>query len=197
MTIEQKSLPVVESVRRQFPQTTDGTLVIKFHRPGMKDIRRDADESYFRPQEGHTIEIVFEPKTLAAAPEMTAPSSEPASDIEVRLVRALHRIASDPRYNFVALKWFRDSILPAEGFTPEEARAAVDSTIAKGWVRVELLANPNSTYATSTLHLNRENSRLQALLQPPSSSAPARRRLAPVRLTPGISAAETVLRGRR
>src|SRR5579875_397923 len=147
MTIEEKSRPLLEAIRRQFPQFAHLTPVVKYHRPEMKDIRRDADESYFHPEEGHTIEIVFEDAAAAPAHPVSRPEAR-AAEAELRLVRALHRIASDPRYNFVALKWFRDSILPGEGFTPEEARATLDAAIARGWVVIERLANPNSTYPT-------------------------------------------------
>jgi hypothetical protein len=76
------------------------------------------------------------------------------------LIQALDRAESRPGYNFVALKWFRDSALPAEGFS----WASVDSVrqdvlrdaIDKRLILTSRVPNPRSPqFPVTAIRLNR------------------------------------------
>src|SRR5580700_3785062 len=77
--------------------------------------RKDASADSWSPESGE-IRISFEPEPEsrgAVAPTLEIPSAaDPVSD----LLRCLDRSESKPGYDFVALKWFRDAVLPSAGF---------------------------------------------------------------------------------
>ena len=70
------------------------------------------------------------------------PASDPISD----LVQALDRSESRPGYGFVALKWFRDVVLPAFRWARlESARQAIlREAIEKRFVLTSKVPNPKS-----------------------------------------------------
>src|SRR5208283_2904056 len=81
--------------------------------------RSDASADNWSPASGR-IEIRFEPSTeerKATPPEdlrREASKSDPPPaplELEIRLLKALHRAESTPGWNFVSLKKFRDEIL--------------------------------------------------------------------------------------
>ena len=65
--------------------------------------------------------------TSRSADAVVAVSSTPLDDI----IRALDRAESRPGYKFVALKWFRDTALPSEGFTWASSDTARRSVLAE------------------------------------------------------------------
>ena len=81
---------------------------------------------------------------------------DPLSD----LIRALDRAESRPGYEFVALKWFRDTVLPAEGFpwaSYHSARQTVlRDAIDKRLILTSKMPNPRSPqFPVTAIRLNR------------------------------------------
>ncbi|HEY7839205.1 MAG TPA: hypothetical protein VIC54_11475 [Terriglobales bacterium] len=181
-------------------------IEVAFHRPGKRDIRSDADATYFDPDPAQQQEIgirfvkredaapISSPPTVAAVPA-PAPSPTPVSTPATILIRRLHELENDAQVKFVGLKWFRDVILPKTGLHDAEARTALDSAIKAGLVIVHKLVNPNSPFSTSTLRLNHESAEVKAVLAA-GASGPSRRGFAPLDI-PGLNLSEEVIRGRR
>jgi hypothetical protein len=108
---------------------------------------------------------------------------------EQELCEALAEVESQGRA-FIALKFFRDRVLPAKGFTwaerPDERQAVLTRAIENGRVVTGRIANPQSpSYPTTTIRLNRNHSEV----------GDVHRRYAPVRIR-GQALSETILRDR-
>jgi hypothetical protein len=142
--------------------------------------RKDASADSWTPDSGE-IRIRFEPDpesspkekptqpAVSGAPATsflagTRPSSDPMTD----LLRSLDRAESKPGYDFVALKWFRDSVLPAEKFkwSSDSARQAVlREAIEKRLVLTSRVQNPKSPqFPVTAIRLNRLLPEVQKIL---------------------------------
>jgi len=121
--------------------------------------------------------------------------------VEVRLlelVRALDRAESRPGYDFVSLKWFRDSALAHEAFpwASDEAtrhdllREAID----RRWILTSKVANPRPpNFPVTAIRLNRLLPEVNAALGGQNGGVPAFR---PIRIR-GEALSATVLHDRR
>jgi hypothetical protein len=132
--------------------------------------RSDASANNWSPASGR-IEIRFEAsqeERKTAAPE-DLPRADKSSlpmaplEIEIRLLRTLHRAESTPGWSFVSLKKFRDEILPHEpfppgAFQPSEVhwQEAIRSAIEKRWILTGKVQNPKSPqFPVTSIRLNR------------------------------------------
>jgi hypothetical protein len=90
---------------------------------------------------------------------------------------------------FVALKWFRDDVLPARGFAwaadAEQRHAVLAAAIEKGLIVTSRVPNPRSPFPTTALRLNRSK-------MPDRGEA---KRYSPVRVQ-GEPLSSTILRDR-
>jgi hypothetical protein len=123
-----------------------------------------------------------------------APTEDWLSD----LVRALDRAEGRPGYEFVSLKWFRDSALTHEGFSwaaDEFARHnALREAIDRRWILTSKVANPRPpNFPVTAIRLNRQMPEIAAVLGSRTGSLPAFR---PVSIR-GEPLSTTVLRDRR
>jgi len=103
--------------------------------------------------------------SAAAAPSKAiSPSDTPTSD----LIRALDRAESRPGYDFVALKWFRDTALPAEGFSWvgfDSVRHILREAIDKRLILTSKVPNPKSPqFPVTAIRLNRLMPEVRAIL---------------------------------
>lgn len=99
--------------------------------------------------------VVTTPVAPAATP-VRAANANPLAD----MIRALDRAESRPGYDFVALKWFRDTALPLEHFSwasDEFARQSVlREAIDKRLILTSKIANPKSPqFPVTAIRLNR------------------------------------------
>ena len=143
--------------------------------------RSNASAENWSPASGR-IEIRFEPcsdepKIIASPEELrkagrkSGPTAAPI-ELEVTLLRALQRAESTPGWNFVALKKFRDEILPYEpvapgAFQPTDVhwQAAIRSAIDKRLVLVGKVQNPRAPqFPVTTIRLNRLMPEVQEIL---------------------------------
>jgi hypothetical protein len=152
-----------------------------------------------------SVRIAFSPveEDDEVASDEISPSSRAAmpAPAEVRLlelVRALDRAESRPGYDFVSLKWFRDSALAHEAFAwaSDEAirhdllREAID----RRWILTSKVANPRPpNFPVTAIRLNRLLPEVNAGLGGQNSGLPT---FSPVRIR-GESLSATVLHDRR
>ncbi|MGA2878987.1 MAG: hypothetical protein ABSG13_08565 [Bryobacteraceae bacterium] len=164
--------------------------------------KRNASADNWSPKSGE-IRISFEPDTLS--PSKPAQTDAPAtfeahveSDPVVDLVRVLDAVESRPGYNFVALKWFRDTALPEaklEWAASEPMRQTVlRSSIDRRLVLTSRVQNPKAPqFPTTAIRLNRILPEVKTMLGDRENSI---RDFEPVSIR-GESLSETVLRERR
>jgi hypothetical protein len=189
-------MKTIEQVEVQFQQKVHGVLKdldllpeghvprVRFHGK-KKDKKRTASADSFRADD--SIRISFEPvgpveqtasqqshsPTLSPLAEPSAASeglgstspSDPVSD----LIRALDRAEARPGYHFVALKWFRDAALPAEGFSwassDQMRQSVLRDAIARRFVLTNKVENPKSpAFPVTTIRLNRLMPEVKATL---------------------------------
>jgi hypothetical protein len=126
---------------------------------------------------------------IAVQPMHSSQHSTPPSDTpEKELCNALEEVERQGRA-FVALKWFRDEVLPSKGFpwtvNPEERQAVLARAVDSGMIMTSRVPNPRSPFPTTTIRLNR--SRI--------ASSGVERRYSPVRIQ-GEPLSTTILRDR-
>lgn len=200
MTIEELGNQLADGMWPRLPIDRE-QLDLKFaykRRKQHRATKRTAPvEEYFHPEPGDELVFRFVERSVNGkdeAPRGAMPSPTPIGATRAqRLLQELVRLESDPRVNFIALKWFRDINLPAHGFPPEEARQELDAAIRRGAVRVIKLANPRSPFPTSTLQLDRNHAEVRGLMQ--TQPAAARPRFVPMDL--GVKVSDEILAGRR
>jgi hypothetical protein len=136
--------------------------------------------------------------TATAPSNDAAKSGATATDPLSDLIQALDRAESRPGYNFVALKWFRDAALPAEGFS----WASVDSVrqnvlreaIDKRLILTSRVPNPRSPqFPVTAIRVNRLMPEVRAILGTRDEGLPE---FQPVAIR-GENLSVTILRDRR
>jgi hypothetical protein len=140
---------------------------VRFHGK-QRDKRRTASIDTFSP-ETDSVRISFEPVAESAYKSVT-PASMPNSaegaigtrsdDPVSDLIRALDRAEGRPGYDFISLKWFRDTALVAEGFewalSPEQRQCVLRAAIENRLVLTSKVPNPkNPQYPVTAIRLNR------------------------------------------
>jgi hypothetical protein len=151
------------------------------------------------------IRISFEPggppsdsRANSDSPVKPSPRQETVQGSLADLVRALDRAEATPGYDFVALKWFRDAVLPAGGFAwaaVESSRHAVlRDAIDKRLVLTGKVPNPKaSQFPVTSIRLNRLLPEVQAIL---GTGPAANLDFEPVEIR-GENLSTTILRERR
>jgi hypothetical protein len=174
---------------------------VHFFRGERKKRRDAAFEGNWDPKKD-SIRIGFSPMrekvetAIAASFKMANPA--PVEDRLMDLVRALDRAEGRPGYEFVSLKWFRDTALAREGFAwaaDETARHDVlREAIDRRWILTSKVPNPRPpNFPVTAIRLNRQLPEVNAALGSRTTSLPAFRPV-PIR---GESLSATVLRDRR
>jgi hypothetical protein len=114
--------------------------------------------------------------------------SAPSDNQELELCRALDEVEREGRA-FVALKWFRDDVLPSKGFTwasdSEQRQAVLTAAIERGLIVTSRVPNPRSPFPTTAIRLNRT----------PVSPQSERQRYSPIQIK-GEPLSSTILRDR-
>ncbi|MBZ5728767.1 MAG: hypothetical protein LAP87_27780 [Acidobacteriia bacterium] len=135
------------------------------------------------------------PPPQTEAPVRTGP---PASGPIHDLVRSLERAESKQGFSFVALKWFRDSVLPAvrpEWADSDGRNAALRDAIERRLILTSRVPNPKSPeFPVTAIRVNRSLPEVQAILG--SSSETGDTDFQPVTVR-GEPLSATILRERR
>lgn len=172
-----------------------GEILISFSKNSTQPMARHFEESPAPVQRANRVTGRAVSPSRENAPNRSRISSDslvpPESAVESperELCRALEEVERQGRA-FIALKWFRDDVLPATGFTwvsdPEHRQAVLTSAIAKGLIATSRVPNPRSAFPTTAIRLNR------APVAPQSEG----QRYSPVRIH-GEPLSSTILRDR-
>jgi hypothetical protein len=134
----------------------------------------------------------------ATAPPNSAGKSGAVTDPLSDLIQALDRAESRPGFAFVALKWFRDAALPAEGFSWASADSvrqdALRDAIEKRLILTSRVPNPRSPqFPVTAIRLNRLMPVVRAILGTRDEGLPDFQPV-PIR---GENLSVTILRDRR
>jgi hypothetical protein len=178
---------------------------------GKRKKRVDAGAETWSPDSG-AIQIRFEPALGPARVERSPvsrnepeqrldrpqPDSAEAAARVADLVRALDRAESRPGYDFVALKWFRDVFLPAQGFdwaaSDTLRRNLLGEAIEGRIILTSKVPNPKSPqFPVTAIRLNRTLQQTQAIL---GRREATKWDFEPVTI-PGEGLSKTILRERR
>jgi len=115
-----------------------------------------------------SFEAAREPASPPPAPDPVRTAKPVVDDPTAELIRRLDSAESKPGYDFVALKWFRDSVLPAvrPAWADAGARAAVlRDAIERRIVLTSKVPNPKSPmFPVTAIRLNRSLPEVQTLL---------------------------------
>ena len=201
-------------VERRFSESLRDLSVFAGFRPRIsihatKDDRKhrtDVKAERFSP-ESEYLKVVFEPATEPAS--TTAVASDRVSiedaanasqmkDTTAALIRNLNEAESRPGYDFVSLKWFRDSVMPAlqPEWSDRDARDSIlREAIAKRVILTSKVPNPKSPmFPVTAIRLNRSAPEAQAVLG--SGEKDTRDEFSPVPIR-GEALSATVRRERR
>ena len=115
--------------------------------------------------------------TATASPNRPAKQTPAASDPLSDLIRALDRAECQPGYKFVALKWFRDTALPSEGFAwasnDSTRRSVLRDAIDRRLILTNSVPNPKSPqFPVTAIRLNRLMPEVKAILGSPAERVP-------------------------
>jgi hypothetical protein len=140
--------------------------------------RQNASAGNWSPESGE-IRIRFEldagispaspvPATSPGVVEAQPMNFEKLSEELRDLIKSLDQAESRPGYDFVALKWFRDAVLPAArpAWTddPEARNRVLRDAIEKRFVLTSKVPNPKSpTFPVTAVRLNRSLPEIRAI----------------------------------
>ncbi|HTT81930.1 MAG TPA: hypothetical protein VMF67_00465 [Rhizomicrobium sp.] len=176
---------------------------VHLHRGNRKKRNNAEFEGNWDP-DTDSIRIAFSPMEeedeLVATEGPASKSVTPThtEDRLLELLRALDRAENRPGYEFVSLKWFRDTALPHEGFSwaADEAirHDVLREAIDRRWILTSKVANPRPpNFPVTTIRSNRLMPEVNAALGGQNSGPPGFR---PVRIR-GESLSATVQHDRR
>lgn len=149
---------------------------------GLNKIRRkrkDASAERWSADHGDQILIRFTPVQYDSVdqPVDQSPSGNPSSQAfglpaetysVAELVEALNRAEHRRGFDFVALKWFRDTALPMETFnwakSDSSRRHALSEAIEKRLILTNKVPNPKSPFPVTSIRLNRSMPEVAKLL---------------------------------
>lgn len=197
--IEARIAQKVSGLLRELGMLPDGYVCEVCLHGKVHKKHRDADFERNWDPDRDSIRIGFERRAKGeiAVDEEAAPPND--ADAPLRgLVRALDRAERRPGYEFVSLKWFRDTALASEGYS-----WAADATlrhnvlrdaIDRRWILTSKVANPRPpNFPVTAIRLNRQMPGVNAVLGREGGSPLAFRPIA-IR---GEALSATVLRDRR
>ena len=202
--IEREIVRSLPDVFRKLGVLQDGYRCdVHLHR-GNRKKRRDAKFEGNWDPDADSIRIVFSPAEgdgELAREVADSPATLKSMSAEERLselLRALDRAESRPGYEFVSLKWFRDTALTHEEFswaTDEPVRHDVlREAIDRRWILTSKIPNPRPPhFPVTAIRLNRQMSEIDSALGGRGGGIPA---FHPIAIRGG-SLSATVLHDRR
>lgn len=123
----------------------------------------------FEPRSGEDLASERAEPAVISLPVAVAAAKTVSANPLAEMVRALDRAESRPGYDFVALKWFRDTALPMERFpwvSDDSARQSIlREAIDKRLILTSKIANPKSPqFPVTAIRLNRLMPEVMAVL---------------------------------
>ncbi len=130
--------------------------------------RKDASAGRWSAERGDQILIRFTPPgsaprhAIADSPGKPLAPTAPkvaGNDFIAELIQALNRAEHRRGFDFVSLKWFRDTALPAEAFAWAQSdfsrREVLSDAIEKRLILTNKVPNPKSPFPVTAIRLNR------------------------------------------
>lgn len=190
----EKALP--STLRAHLPQVAGYAIEVDILESSRKK-RSDASQESWRPGSGEIRIRFVGPEAVSSAGEsfahsdrgddargspLQAPSQEMTPpQLRGELIRAARSAEQRPGFEFVALKWFRDLFLPAQGYhwsrSPADRARAIRSAIEEGILLTYKVPNPKTpAFPVTAVRLNRQHPEVSAVLREegadPSSFTP-------------------------
>lgn len=186
--------PETGEIHIRFEPSAASTTSPVANPPALSIIEKEKPAKLSREVERFPREAAADDRQAGAGPLEKPATADPLAD----LIRALDRAESRPGYNFVALKWFRDSALLEEGFpwvrSDSARRGVLRDAIDKRLILTNRVENPKSPqFPVTSIRLNRLLPEVQAIL---GKSGPHAEDFHPVEIR-GESLSTTILRERR
>lgn len=202
--LEQSLSGALESLPPQFNLAGHRLHVSLHDKKSQRKKRHNASAGSWSPESGE-IRVSFEPSAEAPGISARQIAKERVEEAKVQLpsgalcdlIRHLDRAESKPGYGFVALKWFRDAVLPA--VRPEWADSDVRNTalreaLDKRLVLTSKVPNPKSPeFPVTAIRVNRSLAETRAILGSPGTAGVG---FQPVEIR-GEPVSATILRERR
>jgi hypothetical protein len=202
--LEQSLSGALESLPPQFNLAGHRLHVSLHDKKSQRKKRHNASAGSWSPESGE-IRVSFEPSAEAPGISARQIAKERVEEAKVQLpsgalcdlIRHLDRAESKPGYGFVALKWFRDAVLPA--VRPEWADSDVRNTalreaLDKRLVLTSKVPNPKSPeFPVTAIRVNRSLAETRAILGSPETAGVG---FQPVEIR-GEPVSATILRERR
>jgi len=138
-------------------------------RPTADKPHKDGDWILVRLEDSRVASVGGPPSRMPMPAEHANAQANGSAMDQAQCLQALRRAETAPGHSFVALKWFRDSYLPRQGFawaeSPEARDAALREITARGWARVEKIPNPrNPGFDTSALRVQMDSQEVRNIL---------------------------------
>jgi hypothetical protein len=131
-----------------------------------RSMRRHEAATEWTPEVGE-IRIYFEPANAAELAAAIEAELEPEGHYDDEtmnreLMEALEQAEKTPGHTFVAIKWFRDTFLPARGYAwaqrQERRHLVLSKAIEEGTILTSRIANPRAPlHPTTTIRMRRES----------------------------------------
>lgn len=202
--LEQRLSGSLESLPQQF-SLAGYRLHVSLHdkKRGRKK-RHNASAGSWSPESGE-IRVSFEPSAEVSSIPAKQIAKELGEEAKVQspsgalcdLIRHLDRAESKPGYGFVALKWFRDAVLPAvrpEWADSDVRNNALREALDKRLVLTSKVPNPKSPeFPVTAIRVNRSLAETRAILGSPETAGAG---FQPVEIR-GEPVSATILRERR
>lgn len=202
--LEQRFSGSLESIPQQFNLAGYRLHVSLHDKKSRRKKRHNASAGSWSPESGE-IRVSFEPSSEAPGVSADRIAKERGEEATVQsssgalcdLIRHLDRAESRPGYGFVALKWFRDAVLPA--VRPEWAdsgvrNSALREALDKRFILTSKVPNPKSPeFPVTAIRVNRSLAETRAILGSPETAEAG---FQPVEIR-GEPISATILRERR
>lgn len=175
------------SIENWTPET--GEILISFSRDeNKKSLRDDRSASPAHGAYLHSTTVRAEAPRVRPSPARSNQTENVSDPAVQELCGALEEVERLGR-SFVALKWFRDEVLPTKGFSwaadQEERQRTIAQAVESGAIVTSKIPNPRSPFPTTTIRLNRSH----------AANLGGERRFSPVRVH-GEPLSATILRDR-
>ena len=202
--LEQSLSGALDSLPPQFNLAGYRLHVSLHDKKSQRKKRHNASAGSWSPESGE-IRVSFEPSAEARGISARQIARERVEEAKVQLpsgalcdlIRHLDRAESKPGYGFVALKWFRDAVLPAvrpEWADSDVRNGALREALDKRLVLTSKVPNPKSPeFPVTAIRVNRSLAETRAILGSPETAGVG---FQPVEIR-GEPISATILRERR
>ena len=202
--LEQSLSGALESLLPQFNLAGHRLHVSLHDKKSQRKKRHNASAGSWSPESGE-IRVSFEPSAEAPGISARQIAKERVEEAKVQLpsgalcdlIRHLDRAESKPGYGFVALKWFRDAVLPAvrpEWADSDVRNSALREALDQRLVLTSKVPNPKSPeFPVTAIRVNRSLADTRAILGSPETAGAG---FQPVEIR-GEAISATILRERR